>query len=1369
MDRLVPTFVLEQYAAGEQGGRLTAAVLFIDVSGFAVITDTLMERGQHGAEVLAATMRAVFDPLVRAVYEQGGFITGFAGDAFTAVFSHEDEGAARDALAAAWRIARHARRQTAYETPYGAFAISVKAGLSLGDVAWGIVTAADGQRASYYFEGAAIDGAAAAQQHARPGEIVLDAPFCRACAVQVEAVGEGAAHKTEAGAAQPSAPAAYFRLVSIEDDLPPPRSPNLPEPEPDLLRRFVSPDVVRQRVSGEFRQVVSVAMSLPTVRTAAQLAIFAQTVFSLLKRYGGLLNRLDFGDKGAHLVLFWGAPVAHENDVERALNFILDLQEQTAIPLNAGVTYRIAHAGRIGGQWRSEYTCYGRGINLAARFMTTAPRGEIWVDENVARRAAAGFDLELEGPMAFKGFAGRQTVYALLERKETAETFYDGPLVGREAELAQLADFLRPLADGRSAGVIVVWGEAGIGKSRLLHAFRASRPLQAASPPARGNGPLWAFCQTDEILRRSLNPFRYWLRHYFGISAALADARNKRAFNRRLDDLIAGVVGQGLGDELAAELDATRSFLGALVDLRWPDSLYEQLDAQARYENTLAALSALLRAESVRQPVVVLLEDAHWLDEESKAFLPRLLQTLAASETTTGRAYPIAIVATARPESDGLPLGDLDYDEIHLERLEGAEVARLVEDALGGPPAPSLLELVAERAEGNPFFAGQIVRFLQEEGRLQPTPAGWDLAAEPEPTLSDDPPAAAREPGPGYRGAAAPLPADVRALLAARLDRLPPDVRDVVETAAVLGREFEGRLLARMVGDGGLQDDAFQGTPLHAHVRAAEEAGVWSPLDGGRYLFKHALLRDTAYRAQVHVRRQELHALAVSALESLYAGELAGHYGELAHHSERAGDDPALVEKARRYLGLAGDAAAADYQNALALNYYDRALALTPAGDLEARYELHLAREAIFRLRGQPERRRQALATLAELAAALGDPEKAATVALRRAHQVYDTGDLSRAIALMDEATALARDADATGVVVEAYGFRASALKWHGRLEAAAQLAKEGRDLARAAGNRRAEGIFLNLLGMITLDQEAHDAAGDYFAESLACARAAGDRRLQAQILNNLGKLLMEQHDYTAGQAYYEQALVIAREIGERSGEGLVLGNLGRIADVTGEHEKARDYYSQSLRIMREVGDRLLETYSLINLSACLNAIDDDDAGRYADEALALARETGDPSAEAWALTYLGHCHLAAAKKEAAAAAYEEALAIRRELRQEALATEPAAGAAAVRLAQGDPDGALACLEEILPLLDGRPLEGTDDPLRVYLTAYRVLDAAGDPRAATILQSAVDILQAQAERIPDEDVRRSFLQRNPAHRAIRAAWQVRKEQAGSSG
>ena len=588
-NQLVPDFILEKYAHKAYKGQFEATALFVDISGFSALTDRLMAHGQHGAEVLAGVMGAIFEPLIEAVYGQGGFVTGFAGDAFTAVFPQAEPLAAQRGLAAALAIQGHVQARPELDTLYGSFEITARVGVASGAVIWGIVTAEEGQQACYYFRGAAIDGCSAAEHVAAPGEVILDAPTYQAVAnlIAFEPVGS------------------CFRLVGLIGSLPGPRLGVPPGADPELVGHFVPPEVIQAGQTGEFRQVVTVFISLPTVRTESQLAIFMQTVFILQEQYGGLLSRLDFGDKGANLLLFWGAPAAHENDIQRALHFILELQTQTAIPINGGITCQIAHAGYFGSPQRGEYTCYGRGINLAARFMTGAPRGEIWVDQHIAERAGGQFDLEFEGEQTFKGFGEPQKVYILFERKDVSDLPYAGRLIGREDDLARLAEFIAPIDTGQSAGMFVIWGEPGAGKSRLAHEC-LTRRLQS-----HPNSQVF-FAQTDEILRQSLNPFRYWLRRYFGYSQGLAEARNKRNFNRKLDQLIAETQVQALADEL----DRVRSFLGALVGLYWPDSLYEQVDPKRRREHTFAALAALLKAESRRHPSILLLEDAHWIDQD---------------------------------------------------------------------------------------------------------------------------------------------------------------------------------------------------------------------------------------------------------------------------------------------------------------------------------------------------------------------------------------------------------------------------------------------------------------------------------------------------------------------------------------------------------------------------------------------------------------------------------------------------------------------------------------------------------------------------------------------------------------------------------
>ena len=236
MHNLVSPFILQKHAAGEQQGTFDAATLFVDISGFSTIAAALMQHGQHGAEVLATIMCAIFDPLVEAVYAQGGFIAVFAGDAFTAVFP-EREGpgpaCAQRALAAGWHIQQHVIAHPNHTTPYGSFQFSAKVGLAAGEVAWGIVRAPDDSRATFFFRGAAIDDCAGAEKHATKGMVVLSPTIHPQLADQVTSLPVGD----------------HARVLQVTADLPAPQPIDLPPITVEQMACFFPREIVTQAIA----------------------------------------------------------------------------------------------------------------------------------------------------------------------------------------------------------------------------------------------------------------------------------------------------------------------------------------------------------------------------------------------------------------------------------------------------------------------------------------------------------------------------------------------------------------------------------------------------------------------------------------------------------------------------------------------------------------------------------------------------------------------------------------------------------------------------------------------------------------------------------------------------------------------------------------------------------------------------------------------------------------------------------------------------------------------------------------------------------------------------------------------------------------
>ena len=796
MRNLMPHFIVEQFAQGATQGRFSAAAMFVDVSGFAQITEALMQYQKDGAEILTDALNRVFGPLVARVYERGGMITTFAGDAFTAVFPIEDEDesdvAIRLALMA-FDIQDFFAQHGELVTKYGEFTLSVKIGLGLGEVSWGIV--GEGGRYTYFFRGPAIDAATGAEHYADACDIVASALIWPHLAAVTRAEARAGHHIL-----REIAPADHVDLEATAS-VPPAQ-------DRQTLTPFVldaALDMVASGARAEFRQVASVFISfdLPELPAQAEATLnaFVSQVMSTALECGGYFNKLDFGDKGAVMLSLFGAPVGHENDVERAANFLLTLRDLTSdaafadLRWRAGLSYGMVYAGILGGEARCEYTAIANVVNFASRLMSRAQWGQILTSEEGT--TWPNIDVVHIGDFEYKGFAAPRPTYQLLQRAIHTEGFFEQPLVGRGRELQHLLTAAEPLFAGQCAGLAYIYGEAGIGKSHLAYVLRQELH--------RHHTIRTFVSQTDQILRQAFNPFTYFFKRYFDQSPEASSDENKARFTSRLDHMIARlrsldpdkdeVTGKQAPHALADELDRTRSVLGALLGLYWPDSLYESLDGNLRYQNTLMAIKSLLLAESCFQPVVLKIEDLQWLDEASAEALSVLFRNLPQA--------PIFVVVTSRYKDDGskptLAVPEaLPVTEADLNVLAAADLRRLAEVVLGGPVSDELVDLLVQRTQANPFFAQQFLYYFRENNLLtRPSQGPWTMKAE----------------------IPADMPTTINAILVARIDRLAQEVKDVVKAAAILGREFDDRVLAQMLA-----------SDVSSEVKAAEREQIWSPV-----------------------------------------------------------------------------------------------------------------------------------------------------------------------------------------------------------------------------------------------------------------------------------------------------------------------------------------------------------------------------------------------------------------------------------------------------------------------------------------------------------------------------------------------------------
>jgi len=1358
--------------------RAEGSVLFADIAGFTPLTESLaIALGPwRGAEELAHLLNRVYDGLVSEVHRFGGSVIGFGGDAVICWF--EKDGGER-AVACGLAMQTSVLPFAAIKTPAGrVISISIKIAVVAGPVRRFLVGDPEIQHIDV-LAGATVDRMAQAEKKALQGELIVGPEVVRRLGdhLTVALWRDGFA---VVSALQREVRAEGWSALDLE--------------RLDLaqLRPYLLPPVYQRLMAGQgeflaqLRPVAAVFGRFAGIEfdrddaAGAKLDAYIRWVQDVLRHYDSYLLQLTCGDKGNYLYAALGAPEAHEDDAERAVAAALALQKLpphldfiTAVQI--GVSRGRVRTGAYGSAKRRTYGALGDEVNLACRLMEAAPPGEIRCSQRIYRAIGKRWVLEPLPPVMVKGKQNPLPVYRPLGPVQGEKGHADRLLVGRRAEMELLTRLLTEVQSGERR-VLFLEGEAGIGKSRLVDELARL---------AAQHGVVWLQGAAQSIEQQT--PYRAWrdiLASYFGLDEQMDLAERQR----RVRSQVASV---------GPALDERTPLLNDILRLDLAETgLTRSLESELRHKSLVTLVVDLLRAATASGGAMALvLEDAHWLDSLSWELALAVARGLA--------DQPLLLLLALRPLE-----GPLWAEYVAMTELEGAErlsmgaispaeTAALAAARLGLSPSalPSKVSnLVHERSGGNPFYAEELTLALRDSGAIDVADGLCTL-----------------------RGDLAPLdetvPDTVEGVVLSRIDRLPPEQQLTLKVAAVIGRSF----LYRTLRD--VHPQQVRGDVLLAHLEKLSELDL-TPLETIEpelaYRFKHVITQQVTYDTLLFSQRRELHRAVAGWYEEVYAQDLSSYYPLLVHHWRRAED----VERERFYARLAGEQAAGQFASLEALTYLNRALELTPEDDAAERYALLLTRQKVHDLQGNREAQARDVASLMELAELLDDDRLRAEAALCKVSLSVVTGDYPAAIAAAQVAAEWAAKADDISDETEANLGWGRALWRQGeydaarsRLKKALALAQEaGLDQAEArsllnlgnvclyqgnyleardyyaqalpifrrSGDRRDESAALNNLGYVSANLDDNVAARDYLEQSLHIYRQIGDRRRESHLLNNLGVVSENLGDFAEARARYEQALRIFREVGDRHGEGMALFNAGTVSSRLGDYTEAEALFQQSLPIRREIGDRQGTGWVLFSL--CLLAHhrgDDETARQYGEQALAVAQEIGDRSVQGYALTSLGHALTGLGRLNEAAAAYRQAVAMRKELGENNRAIESIAGLARASLAQGHLDQAQAYVEEILDHLavgsnsapgggpgSGHSLDGTEEPLRIYLTCYQVLRANDDHRAADVLTAAHDLLQERAARIPDDVARQSFIENVAAHREIVRAYRLMTGAAG---
>jgi adenylate cyclase len=1137
--------------------RTVGAALFADISGFTPLTEALAQAlgPRRGADELTRHLNQVYDALIAEVDRYGGSVIGFAGDAITCWFADQDQSVLR-ATACALAMQRAMEQFKSVELSFGgAAALAMKAAVASGPARRFLVGDPDIQLIDA-LAGETLARMASGEHLADRGEVLADVHT-------VENLGERGRviewrTDVETGA----------RFAVIGGLTHPVEPTPWPALEPTALqeaqvRPWLLPAVYERLREGlgeillELREGVTLFLCFGGIdyegddAAEAKLDAFIRWVQGVLTRYEGSLLQLIIGDKGSYLYAVFGAPKAHEDDARRAAMAALELLTPPTDldfirPVQIGISQGLVRAGAYGGMTRRTYGVLSDEVNLAARLMQNAAPGEVLVSSRVRDSAAADFAWETLAPIRVKGKSGPVPVARLVGVGEAQVSVrsaaYTGELVGRETELAQLRQFLQPVFEGQFAGMAYVYGEAGVGKSRLVYEFCQCLTISSfqGEVTAMEGRVSWFTCPAEQILQQSLYPFKHFLRGYFNQHTDVQPEENKGEFDRVLDMLIVNLDAKPASSEIVRELERTRSFLGALVDLRWEGSLYEQLEPKLRFENTLVAFKTLVRAESRLRPVVLHVEDAHWLDADSHELLKVLVRNVEGDS--------FAVLLTGRYRDDGSRFS-IDVDAsvpqqvIDLNALSPKDTQALAAYVLEGAVADELASFLAEKTNGNPLFVEQLALDMRERELVGIEGGEWRLGSE----------------------GGEEVPASISAVMVARLDRLTARVKAAVQTAAVLGREFEVQVLSLM-----LRDDV----QLAQRIKQAEAEMVWSALSEMRYIFRHTLMRDAAYDMQLRTRLQKLHTLAGEAMEQVYASDLDPHYADLAYHWGKAGD----TVREFRYAKLAGDHAAAQFANQEAVAHFDQALRcaayLEPDETVEQRQEIHAALGELLTTIGQYDRAFEQFGEARTLALERDDRDAQARACYGLARTYELRGEYSPALDWIQQGLDILEHQE-TAEAAELSLIAGLIYTRQGDYDSALAQCQSAMRLAQKLYKVTALAQACNLLGHITRLRGNSASAVQHFQQSLDLYQQVGDVRGQAVAHNQVANAYSDLAQWQEAEHHYHRAHEIFDQIGDVYNRAFADNNLGEIARTQGRLDEALSFYQHALYALEQIGGSL--------------------------------------------------------------------------------------------------------------------------------------------------------------------------------------------------
>ncbi len=999
---------------------------------------------------------------------------------------------------------------------------------------------------------------------------------------------------------------------------------------------------------------------------------------------------------GDGVLAYFGAPFAQEDDPERAILAGLEIvarikayagqlrRERGLEKFNVrvGINTGLVVIGEMNPEKHLEYIALGDAVILAARLQQNAPPDGVLVSQATYRHVNGLFDVTPQAPMTVKGRQQIEQTYLVQQIKLTENRLrrrgvegIETRMIGREPEMAALQNCYQDAVQGGETPLFLITGDAGIGKTRLLDEFAGWVSAQPVSPIIlRGR----ATSATQSV---PYGVFRNLFAKSFEILESDGSAQALSKFRQGMHDFLdadqADLVGQLVGFDFSGS-PAVRRLLGN----------------PAFSEIACLYLVNFFRRLAER-PLLVLLEDLHWMDDSSLDLITELVSSL-------GRESEIRLMTVCTSRSQFFERrpkwgeGMAGFTRLELPLLGRLRSRTLIGEILCKVEAipDALYECVINEAEGSPFFIEELIKMLIDEGVIETDKEPWLVQLE--------------------KLAIVHVPPTLTGILQARLDGLPAAEKLVLQRAAVIGRTFWDGLVRALTRDD-REEQQVNGRLASLRARGLVYQHERSSIVGNEeYVFKHALLLEAAYETVLLKHRRIYHRQVAAWIEANAGERLEEHLAQIAGHYA----DGVQPELAADWYIRAGERAASQCSMREARNLFEQALNLIRQDDLPRRWRALLGHDEALGTLGVLEERHADDTSLLNLAIQLGDDSRLAVAYYHQGGQANNEGNNPAALRAFEQA-----------------------------LEA-----------ARRAGDLSMQALILPMQVAILTAEGDFQSAAALIDTALELANQTGDADILARALTNLAVYYQAIGDVTRSVQLIQQQVEINQQQGNRLGEAIGLINLGYLYISLGQFETGHRLLERALQAARSLGAQKCVAYSLLNLGLAEWYLGKPLAAcQTLQLSLAKLEALGDQRGLASRLFYLALACEKAGDSSEAVSHFENSQAAFKLLGATAQMVEAQSGLARLALQRGDLPQAEQYALQIIAYLDEHGPQGLELPILVYLTCARVFQALGDAfRLQQALENGRRELQTRLDRISEPVWRKTFLESIPENRELMA-------------